>query len=296
MSCTKSSMKNPVRFLFVSCFAAALLLASAGQPAHAADPAGPDELFAPENLVAWCVVPFDAKRRGPAERAEMLQKLGFHKLAYDWRAEHVPTFEEEILQLKKHGIEFFAFWATHEDAFRLFEKYDLHPQIWMTAPSPAGDTDQARTEAAARTLLPLVERTRQLRCALGLYNHGGWGGEPSNLVAVCQWLRQHAEADHVGIVYNWHHGHAHISDWPESLAAMKPYLLCLNLNGMNDGANPQIVPLGKGQHERAMMQTILNSGYRGPIGILDHRGSIDAQQSLRENLDGLQQLVEQLRK
>jgi len=254
----------------------------------------PEQLFAMDNLVAWCVVPFDAKRRGPAERAQMLEKLGFKKLAYDWRAEHVPTFEDEILQLKKHGIEFFAFWATHEDAFRLFEKYDLHPQIWVTAPSAPGDTEEARVEATARQLLPLVERTRKLGCPLGLYNHGGWGGEPKNLVAICRWLRQHADADHVGIVYNWHHGHEHIGDWAQSLAAMKPYLLCLNLNGMNDGANPKILPLGRGQHERAMMQTILNSGYRGPLGILDHRDTVDAEQSLRENLDGLQQLVKQL--
>lgn len=26
--------------------------------------------------MAWCIVPFDAKARGPVERAKMLQKLG----------------------------------------------------------------------------------------------------------------------------------------------------------------------------------------------------------------------------
>jgi hypothetical protein len=29
----------------------------------------------------------------PAERVEMLRKLGFKKYAYDWRAEHLPTFD-----------------------------------------------------------------------------------------------------------------------------------------------------------------------------------------------------------
>ena len=38
-------------------------------------------------------------------------------------------------------------------------------------------------------LLPLVERTAKMKCKLGLYNHGGWGGEPENLVAVCELLR-----------------------------------------------------------------------------------------------------------
>ena len=53
-------------------------------------------LFARSNLVAWCIVPFDANKRGPEERAQMLNRLGIQKMAYDWRAEHIPTFEAEI--------------------------------------------------------------------------------------------------------------------------------------------------------------------------------------------------------
>ena len=48
------------------------------------------QLFARTNLVAWCIVPFDAKHRGPVERAEMVTKLGFTRVAYDWREQHVP--------------------------------------------------------------------------------------------------------------------------------------------------------------------------------------------------------------
>ena len=45
-----------------------------------------------DNLMAWCIVPFDAKKRGPEERAAMLKELGLSRLAYDWRDEHVaPT-------------------------------------------------------------------------------------------------------------------------------------------------------------------------------------------------------------
>ena len=50
-------------------------------------------IFQRENIAAWCIVPFDSKQRGPVERAEMLNRLGITKLAYDWRAEHIPTFE-----------------------------------------------------------------------------------------------------------------------------------------------------------------------------------------------------------
>ncbi len=77
-------------------------------PALRADP--PKDVFAQDNLVAWCIVPFDAKKRGPAERVEMLKKLGFKKYAYDWRAEHLPTFDEEVGLLMKAGIELTAVW------------------------------------------------------------------------------------------------------------------------------------------------------------------------------------------
>lgn len=253
-------------------------------------------VFAPDNLVAWCIVPFDANKRGPADRAEMLSRLGIKHVAYDWRAEHVATFEEEILQYKKHGLDYFAFWSWHDAMEPLIKKHGIHPQIWSTAPSPNADTQQKRVKAAAVAVLPLVEKTRSLGCRFGLYNHGGWGGSPGNLVAVCQYLREHHQADHVGIVYNFHHGHEHMADFSDHLQTMKPYLLCLNINGMEDastvaaGSN-KILPVGSGKHELSMLQTVKASGYDGPIGILDHRSDLDAEKSLRQNLDGLRKMV-----
>ncbi|MFM7110602.1 MAG: hypothetical protein ACKO26_05620, partial [Planctomycetota bacterium] len=70
----------------------------------------PYEIYEKPNLVAWCIVPFDAKRRGPAERAAMLKALGIRKLAYDWRDEHIPTFDAEMQALQRNGIQLTAFW------------------------------------------------------------------------------------------------------------------------------------------------------------------------------------------
>lgn len=242
------------------------------------------------NLVAWCIVPFDAKKRGPAARAEMLSRLGLSRVAYDWRAEHVGTFEEEILEYKKRGIEYFAFWDSHEKAFELFEEHGLHPQIWKTLSSPQTGTQQEKIATAAQALLPLVERTRDLGSKLGLYNHGGWGGEPENLIAVCDYLRTHHDAEHVGIVYNFHHGHEHITAFQKRFRAMLPYLLCVNINGMNSTADPKILPVGSGEHEKAMIGVVLRSGYQGPIGILGHIASEDVEVSLRNNLRGLERV------
>ncbi|HCQ37942.1 MAG TPA: hypothetical protein DIV39_02210, partial [Verrucomicrobiales bacterium] len=205
-----------------------------------------------ENLVPWCIVPFDAAKRGPAERSTMLAELGLRRCAYDWRSKHVAEFEEEILQYEKHGIEYFAFWGQHDQAFRLFGKYDLHPQIWNTLPSPGKATQAENVASATRALLALAKHTAEMGCKLGLYNHGGWGGEPANLIAVCRALRA-AGHRHVGIVYNWHHGHARIGSWAEDLKEMLPFLHCVNLNGMNSGAKPKILALGQGEHELSML-------------------------------------------
>lgn len=246
-----------------------------------------------ENLVAWCVVPFDAAKRGPVERAAMLRDLGIRRCAYDWRAEHVPEFEEEILQYEKQGIEFFAFWRGHDEAYRLFEKHEVRPQIWQTLRGPDASTEEGKVEEAARSMESLAKRTAELGCRLGLYNHGGWGGEPRNLVAVCERLHTMGHR-HVGIVYNWHHGHGHIGDWAEALALMKKHLLCLNLNGMNADARPKILPLGQGEHELAMLKELIASGYDGPVGILDHQTDLDAKESLQDNLDGLAWLMKEV--
>jgi hypothetical protein len=281
-------MKNLGLITCVCCVAA---LVAPAAPARAEK-----DIFARDNLVAWCIVPFDAKKRGPEERAAMLERLGIRRFAYDWRAEHAPTFEAEFEAAKKHGIEITAFWGAHDEAFKLFEKRGMKPQIWVMLPKVDAPTQEERVKQAAQRMLPLVERAKTLGCPLGFYNHGGWGGEPENMVAATKLLREHHGAAHVGIVYNLHHGHDHLDRLPTALAAMKPYLLCLNLNGMTkdgDKHGMKILPLGQGDLDLQLLKTIRDSGYRGPIGILNHTGE-DAETRLKDNLDGLNWLVAQL--
>src|SRR5437868_15422898 len=105
------------------------------QPSAAPQAADP---FRQDNLVAWCVVPFDAKNRAPAERAEMLARLGFKKFAYDWRGPHLPTFDAEVQELKKRNIELTAVWfpaALNAEARQLLEvvrKHSLKTQLGVT--------------------------------------------------------------------------------------------------------------------------------------------------------------------
>lgn len=273
---------------------AVILFAMAFATGARAEEAG--DIFARKNLVAWCIVPFDSKKRGPAERAEMVARLGITKVAYDWRNEHVAQFEEEILEYKKHKLEYFAFWGTHAEATKLWAKHGLRPQVWVMCPSPAGATQEERVSKAAHQLLGVAKQTAAAGCPLSLYNHGGWAGEPETMAAVAKELREKHEMPHVGIVYNLHHGHDHIDRFPAALALMKPYLHCLNITGMikgGDKVGKKIIPLGAGDLDVQMLKAIRDSGYRGPIGIIGHTND-DVEERLKDNLDGLDWLLPQL--
>ena len=243
------------------------------------------------NLVAWCIVPFDAKKRSPEERVAMLKKLGFKKYAYDWRAEHLPTFDREVVELQKAGIELTAIWfpanlgADAQALLAVVKKHKLKTQLWITMGEPGGKEQKDKVEAAAKIVRPIAEEAEKLGCTVALYNHGGWFGEPENQLAIID----HLNLKNVGIVYNQHHGHDHLDRFPELLKKILPHLYVLNLNGMvKDGEKlgKKILPLGTGDLDLKLLKTITESGYKGPIGILGHTDD-DAEERLADNLDGL---------
>lgn len=278
----------------LAAFCLALLCTSAA--AWAAD------LFVRENLVAWCIVPFDARKRGPQERAEMLQRLRIQRLAYDWRAEHIPQFEAEVEAMQQHGIEFTAWWfplTLDAEAKRILEviaKYKITPQLWvMGGGEPTkGAADQAqRVEAEAARIRTIAEAAAPLGCKVGLYNHGGWFGQTENQLAIIERLERDGIRN-VGIVFNLHHAHDQLDRFAVLLARMQPHLLALNLNGMTRGGdqkNAKILPIGDGEYDREILRVIRASGWNGPIGVLNHTDA-DAEEQLRKNLHGLERLLQ----
>jgi glucose/arabinose dehydrogenase len=261
-------------------------------------------IFSRTNLVAWCIVPFDAKKRGPEERAAMLEGLGIHRLAYDWRAEHIPTFDAEVAALQRHHIELTAWWfpaALNDEANAILDclrRHRLNPQLWVTMgtePEPDPKRLGEKLAGAVETLKPICAAAGALGSSVGLYNHLGWFGEPASQIAIIQRLRA-AGHTNVGMVYNFHHGHAHIDRFPELLWLMQPYLLTINLNGMifeGDQKGKKIIPLGTGDEELAMLRALRDSGYRGPVGVIGHTED-DAEWKLQQELNGLERLVPEL--
>lgn len=261
--------------------------------------------FRQENLVAWCIVPFDAKKRGPEERAQMLKRLNFCKLAYDYRAEHIPTFDEEVKAMKRHHIEILAWWfpSVLNDEARLIldviKRHQIKPQLWVTGggePTRDAAEQKARVEAEAARLKPIAEAAAALGCQVALYNHGGWFGEPENQLEILARLAEDG-VNNVGLVYNFHHGHDHLPRFTDLWKKMMPHVLAVNLNGMEahgDQRGRKILHLGEGDWELGLLRTIRDSGWRGPVGIIDHRVETDSEETLKHNLRGLDWLRKEL--
>ncbi len=209
--------------------------------------------------------------------------------------------------LKRHHVRLLAWWfpgTLNEEAKLILDVLKRHgirdAQLWVTGggePTKSAEEQRVRVEAEAQRIRPLAEAAVRIGCKVALYNHGAWFGEPENQIAIIESLRV-AGVTNVGIVYNLHHGHKHLDRFAGLLAKMKPHLLALNLNGMvrdADKSGKKILPIGQGDLDLNLLQTIRDSGWRGPIGILNHTDE-DAEKRLRENLRGLEGLVSQARR
>ena len=270
-----------------------------GSQVPAGGPARPEVQGRPlamDDLVAWCIVPFDSRKRSPEERIAMLERLGFRRYAYDWRAEHLPDTARELRLAAEHGIRVEAVWVwiekdqpgrlseSNERLLAALKEAGLATQLWVGF-APAffeGMSDQEKVARGAEMVRYLSERATETRSRVALYNHGDWFGEPENQVRIIQAL----PGRDIGIVYNFHHGHEHIARFEAVVKAIRPYLWVVNLDGMRP-EGPKILPFGTGSHERQMLQTVLDSGFRGPFGVLGHVDDADVEEILRGNLRGL---------
>lgn len=265
---------------------AVALLVLVTLPLPAADP------FVQSNLSAWCIVPFDAKKRGPEARVDMLKRLGFTRYVYDWRAEHLPTFDAEVGLLKKAGITLQGVWfpagvgKDGETLLAVLKKHNVKTELWVMLPQPDAKLSQdEKVKATAEVVIKLAKTAAEGGHKVGLYNHGGWTGEPESLVAVTK----AAKNENVGIVYNLHHAHHRLDKLADDLKVMAPHLYSLNLNGMEangDTKGRKILCLGDGEADTKLFKIIRESKYAGPVGIIGHTDD-DAEERLADNLNGL---------
>jgi sugar phosphate isomerase/epimerase len=269
--------------------------------ARAAD--APSSLWSHDNLVAWCVVPFDAKHRDSEERAEMLQRLGFKYFAYDWRDKDVPTFSAEIDALQKHGIDLLGWWlppglpdARFVSMLEIFKAHHVHPQLWLMHGGTFTHTpaeQQLRVDQEADSVAHLQKIAAPYGCKIELYSHNNWFGNEDNELAIINRLKELGITD-VGMVYNFSHAHDKDHDdtvnFPDLWKRIQSHVVAVNITGMGPVGN---IYLSQGSHEMDMMRTIQDSGWHGPIGLIAEKGG-DAEVTLKNFMIGLDWLAAEI--
>lgn len=93
----------------------------------------------------------------------------------------------------------------------------------------------------------------------------------------------------LGVVFNFHHAHHDLAPCKEHILKLCPYLWGVSLNGMK-AAGPKILPIGKGDLEKDMIQYLVDIGFKGPFNILGHVKGTDPELILEENFNGLKTL------
>jgi sugar phosphate isomerase/epimerase len=281
----------------------ALILLSSTHTIKAQDGNNNDMLFAKSNLLAWCIVPFDSKKRNSEERALMLKELGINSFVYDMRDKDLPDMENEFNTMKKYGIAIKGVWFwidvskdqqlnyANETILKTLAKTNTKTELWVSFPNKfyEGLTDKEKVQKGAKAIQYIHQRAAEIGCTVALYNHEDWFGEPANEVKIIQasGLRD------VHIVYNFHHGHTQVDRFDEILKVTKPYLTTVNLNGMK-GTKFNILTLSEGDRELEMIKKLKASGFNGSIGIIGHTENEDIKPVLERNIAGLKKLLAEM--
>lgn len=254
-----------------------------------------------DNYFAWCIIPYDNQNRTPAERIEMLKSLGFKSYAYDWREIHLPEMAGELKLAKENNIDVNAIWmwidksdsvgglsANNEQILKVINDTGTTTQLWIGVSEIWFDglSHESSMLMATEMVSYLSDRAAELGCKIGLYNHGGWFGDPVNQVALINTM---PDKD-LGIIFNFHHAHELLDEYPALVDQMLPYLWAVNLDGIK-AEGPKILPIGKGDMEQEMILLLEEKGYSGPYGILGHVEDADVKVILEENLEGLKQIM-----
>ncbi len=255
----------------------------------------------PKNVTPWCIVNFDALERSPEERIAMLKEMGFTKYGYNWRDKHLSEMKEEFALAKENHIEINSIFLwlnakrdsigklspSNERMLTILKDVAYKPTIWLSfSDNFFKELDQEQSISLAIDFIKFIKtKTDKIGCNIALYNHHGWFGNPYNQVEIIERLPQ----DSLEMVYNFHHAHHYLDEFPEIVKKITPYLSYVNVNGMRK-EGPQILAVGEGDFEHEMIDLLMDEGFNGPWGILGHIETEDVQKVLEQNIKGLKAL------
>lgn len=246
----------------------------------------------------WCILGFDSLDRTPEQRIAMLKEMGFTRYGYNRGKGDFNEMKKEFNIAKDNNIEIVSIFlwlnAKRDSIGKLspsnqillnnLKLVEQKPTIWLSfSDNFFKNLNQEESIKLSIEMIQFVKlKADELGCKLALYNHHGWFGNPYHQVEILDRLKD----DSITMVYNFHHAHEYVDEFPEIVTKIVPHLSFVNLNGVKK-EGPQILPIGKGDYEFEMIEQLNKEGFHGPWGILGHIKTEDVQKVLIRNIDGL---------
>jgi len=257
-----------------------------------------DDFINTNEVIPWCILEFDSLDRTPVERITMLKEMGFSKYGYNWRDRHLIEMNNEFELAKKNNIEITSIFLwlnserdsigrlsnSNQQMLSNLSKVEYKPTIWLSFSNNFFENlNQEESINLAVDMIRFIKpKTDKLGCKLALYNHHGWFGNPYNQIEILEKLNDTS----ITMVYNFHHAHDYVDEFPKIVKMIKPHLSYVNLNGMKKNGN-KILTIGEGDYEFEMIQDLIDEGFKGPWGILGHIKTEDVKKVLERNVEGL---------
>jgi sugar phosphate isomerase/epimerase len=262
------------------------------------------------SFFALCMDTHDSEKRTLREQAELLAELGYDGAGHLW----LDDVEERLRTLDEFGLRLFQIYlrvditpekppydSRLKEVLPLLKGRDVMLALLVGGMPPS---DTAGDPQAVEILREIADMAAKSDTRLALYPHSGdWLEKVEDGVR----LTRKVDRPNVGVMFNLCHW-LKVDDEKNLkplLTSAMPHLFAVSVNGtdsaeeIHSGAGNWIQPLDSGSFDmRAFLQTLEESGYRGPVGLQcygiggdarDHLGrSAAAWRGLTQACDGLQ--------
>ena len=253
---------------------------------------------------AFCMDTHDSQKRTLEEQAALLEELGYDGAGHLW----LDDLGQRIETLDAHGLKLFQVYlrvniapdtvpydSGLEEALPLLKGRDVMLALLISGGSPSDPAGDARA-------VELVQEIADLAAGAGvrvaLYPHSGdWLERVEDAVRVVQ----KADRPNVGIMFNLCHW-LKVDDEENLkplLTSAMPLLFAVSIHGadrateIHAGTGNWIQPLDSGSFDvGALLDTLRDLGYRGPVGLQCYGIPGDARDHLTRSITAWRRFTE----
>jgi sugar phosphate isomerase/epimerase len=271
--------------------------------AEDAAPAASDERS--PAFFAFCMDTHDSQKRNLEEQAALLDELGFDGAGHLW----LDDLDQRIETLDAHGLKLFqvyfrvniapdaapAYDPRLEESLPLLKDRDVMLALLISGGAPSDSAGDAR---AVELVQEIADLAAEAGVRVALYPHSGdWLERVEDAVRVVQ----KANRPNAGLMFNLCHW-LKVDDEENLkplLTSALPHLFAVGIHGADSateihaGSGNWIQPLDSGSFDvAALLDTLVDLGYRGPIGLQCYGIPGDAREHLTKSMAAWRQYTE----